>query len=63
MGGRREVCEVDGSAGIAEDEVGVGGGEGRNGGNGEREGLEEKKLLGAKAPSLYNAASSRDTRR
>ena len=57
------MCEVDGSAGIAEDEVGVGGGEGRNGGNGEREGLEEKKLLGAKAPSLYNAASARDTRR
>lgn len=63
MGWRGEVSEVDGSAGIAEDEVGVGGGEGGNGGNGEGEGLEEKELLGTKAPSLYNAARARNTRR
>lgn len=44
--------EVDGSAGIAEDKIGVGGNKGGNGGNGEREGLEEKELLGAKAPGL-----------
>lgn len=63
MGWGREVCEVDVSAGIAEDEIGLGGGEGGNRGNGEGEGLEEKELLGAKAPSLYDAASERDTRR